>query len=116
MLKRLLLTITLIITALPLASCIALTAGGAAGAYIASDDRTIGTMIDDAALTTKINGKLLNHDKISSFDINIDTRNKIVTLYGNVESIEDENELIDIAKSTKGVEKVISKVNIDNIE
>jgi len=114
MLKKITHLFSILLLSSTLTSCLALTAGGAAGAYIGSDERTIGTIIDDAAITTKINGKLLQDDKISSIDINIDTNNRIVTLHGDIESREDEERLIQMAKETKGVIEVISKLKIDS--
>lgn len=92
---------------------VALIAGAGAGGYYAGkDERKFGTIMDDAAITTSINSKLIGAKGVSTFDINVDTYNGVVTLSGKVPSKKIKRKVIKISKSVDGVRKVISKLKI----
>lgn len=96
------------------AGCAPVLVGGAAvgGYYVGKDDRSIGTITDDAAITGKINGKFAKSDLIRVFDINVDTYKGVVTLYGRVASQAAADQAISLAQQTAGVQRVISKLTI----
>ena len=85
---------------------------GAGGYYAGKDDRDFGTIVDDAAITTSINSKLVGAKGVSTFDINVDTYNGVVTLSGNVPSKKIKYKVIKLSKKVDGVKKVISKLKI----
>ena len=97
-----------------LQGCTALAVGGAGagGYYVGKDKRKFATIMDDAAITTSINSKLLGAEGVSTFDIDVDTYNGIVTLTGHVPSIKIKRKVINLSKKTEGVKKVISKLKI----
>lgn len=92
---------------------VALIGGAGAGGYYAGQDkRDFGTIVDDAAITTSINSKLIGAKGVSTFDINVDTYNSVVTLSGKVSSKKVKHKVIKLSKSVDGVRKVISKLKI----
>lgn len=59
---------------------------GAATARAEDAPRTAGQAIDDAAITASVKAKLLADDRTKGFDVNVDTRNGIVTLQGGADT------------------------------
>jgi hyperosmotically inducible protein len=88
----------------------AVAGAGAAGYYIGKDERSVGRIADDAAITTSINAKLAKEDLGSVVDIDVDTYNGVVTLHGKVSSQRQADRVYAIAGSTKGVQRVVSKL------
>ena len=105
-----------VITFLPLtlSGCLLLAGAGAgAGAvYVAKDDRPVNKIIDDASITGTIKTKYIEDKDIKAFDINVDTRRGVVTLYGSVPYASTESKAVRIAESVEGVKQVISKLTI----
>ncbi len=107
----LLLTIAL---SLEIAACFpVLVAGaGAGGYYVGKDDRSVGVIADDAAITAKIKSIYVLDDHIKALDINVDTYEGVVTLYGSVPRSSVEDRAVDIAKNASGVKRVVSKITV----
>jgi osmotically-inducible protein OsmY len=59
---------------------------GAATAQAEDAPRTAGQAIDDATITASVKTKLLADDRTKGFDVNVDTRNGIVTLTGGADT------------------------------
>ncbi|KFN45948.1 hypothetical protein N790_09100 [Arenimonas malthae CC-JY-1] len=59
---------------------------GAATAQAEDTPRTAGQAIDDATITASVKAKLLADDRTKGFDVNVDTRNGIVTLQGGADT------------------------------
>lgn len=97
-----------------LSGCGALVVGGAAagGYYVGKDERTLGEITDDASITSSINASYVKDSQVSALDINVDTRRGVVTLYGSVDSQAVASRAVEIARSTKGVKQVISKLTV----
>lgn len=97
-----------------LAGCGAAVVGGAAagGYYVGKDKRSVGTMTDDGSITTKINARFVKDDLVSAWDINVDTYNGVVTLYGSVSSAAARARAGRIAASVKGVRRVENKITV----
>ncbi|MEJ6591592.1 MAG: BON domain-containing protein [SAR86 cluster bacterium] len=110
--------ITLLMTSTLLSSCIAVVAGGAAaGGYImGNDERSVGQITDDAAITAAIKTRLIREKTIKSLNINIDTYLQVVTLRGKVANTDQEQIAIKLAQETKGVKQVISELSINKVE
>ena len=110
--------ITLLMTSTLLSSCIAVVAGGAAaGGYImGNDERSVGKITDDAAITAAIKTRLIREKTIKSLNINIDTYLQVVTLRGKVANTDQEQIAIKLAQETKGVKQVISELSINKVE
>ncbi len=85
---------------------------GTGGYYVGKDKRDVGTIANDASITSSINAQFLTTKGISTFDINVDTYNGVVLLEGVVASQKIKNKVINISKKTKDVVKVVSKLKI----
>lgn len=85
---------------------------GAGGYYVGKDERDAATILNDASITSSINAQFLTTKGISTFDINVDTFNGVVILQGEVPSLKIKNKIINIAKQTTDVKKVISKLKL----
>ena len=95
-----------------LTGCAAILLGGGAagGYYVASDERSFGEITDDAAITSKVKTKYFKDRQIHALDINVTTRNKVVTLEGTVKNKETGDRAIQIARTTRGVQGVVNKL------
>lgn len=70
--------------------------------------RSVGTAIDDAAITASVKTALLDDERTEGFDINVDTKSGRVTLRGGADSLADRAAATDIALRVKGV------ISVDN--
>lgn len=97
-----------------LTGCAVVAVGGAAagGYYVGKDERSVGEITDDAAITAKINAKYLDDDRVKTFDIDVDTYRGTVHLYGRVDSIETRERAERLARSVKGVKQVVSQLTV----
>lgn len=87
-------------------------AAGAAEPADADDERTFADRIDDATTTAAVKSKLMMDDETGGLQINVDTRNHVVTLSGNVDS-EAERELAEqIASNVEEVERVQNELEV----
>lgn len=73
---------------------------------------TTGEVINDSWITTKISADFVNEDALKGSDINVDTKDHIVTLKGTVVSAAGKARAEEIAKTTKGVKHVVNTLTI----
>lgn len=73
---------------------------------------TTGEAITDAWITTKIKADYINEDTLKGSDINVDTNDHVVTLKGTVASAAGKARAEEIAKTTKGVTRVVNTLTI----
>jgi hyperosmotically inducible protein len=73
---------------------------------------TTGEVITDSWITTKIKADFVNEDALKGSDINVDTNNHVVTLKGTVASLAGKSRAEQIAKTTKGVTRVIDELTV----
>ena len=64
----------------------------------------------DAATTAAVKTKLLGDTKVAGLNINVDTKDNVVTLTGTVSSAAEKAEAIRLAKTTTGVKSVVDKL------
>ena len=76
-------------------------------------DRTLGETIDDAGITMRVKGRLLDDPMVKGLDIDIDTREGIVYMTGTVRSSEEKDQAIKLAKATEGVRDVQADLRIE---
>lgn len=102
----------LLVCTLP--GCVALAVGGAAagGYYAGKDDRSAGEITDDVTITAAVKTKLLKDSEVKGLRINVDTYRKEVTLNGSVENSRQAVRAVALARDTKGVTKVVSKLEV----
>lgn len=87
---------------------------GAEKAAKATEDAAIKTkdVVADASITADVKTKLLASPKVGGLKIDVDTKDNVVTLTGNVSSVEEKNEALHLAKNTMGVKKVVDKLTV----
>ncbi|MEO8480911.1 MAG: BON domain-containing protein [Acidobacteriota bacterium] len=71
-----------------------------------------GAKIDDAWITTKVKWFFLGEDALKDSDINVDTKNNVVTLKGTVPSSAGKARAEVLAKDTEGVTRVVNDLTI----
>jgi len=78
-----------------------------------TDESLIRQASSDATITAKIKLTYLDESDIKVTDIGIKTIHGVVTLTGKVPDERTKNIAISIAKETKGVKEVVSKIEVD---
>ena len=71
-----------------------------------------GEKITDAWITTKVKWFFLGEDALKGSDINVDTKNNVVTLKGTVKSESGRARALQLAKDTDGVKNVVDQLTI----
>lgn len=66
----------------------------------------------DAGLTTSIKSQLVADDLVRARTIDVDTRDRVVTLSGEVRTAQEEAQALQIARDTRGVADVIDQLEI----
>lgn len=91
----------------------AVVGGGTAGGYaVGSDERSSGTMVDDAAITAKVKTELIGDKNVKARNIDVDTVAGVVVLSGYVDSQHEANRAELLAKSVSGVVQVRNELKI----
>ena len=75
--------------------------------------RSAADVIDDGWITTKIQSKYFLDDDVRARNIDVDTRNRMVTLKGSVENEGERQHALSIARSTDGVTMVHDNLLVD---
>jgi hyperosmotically inducible periplasmic protein len=78
-------------------------------------DRTasdLGDKMSDASLTATVKSKLLADPDTSGLRIEVDTKDKVVTLTGKVKSQAEKGQAVQIARNTEGVKGVTDKLTV----
>jgi len=65
-----------------------------------------GEYLDDTVITTKVKAAILNESTLKSAEINVETYKGVVQLSGFVNSAEDIDKAIEVARGVKGVASV----------
>lgn len=68
----------------------------------------------DASLVAKVKSNLLWNKETSGMDINVDAKDRIVTLKGDVSSAAERELAVRIAENTSGVRRVKDKLSVSN--
>jgi len=85
----------------------AVVGGGAAGGYaVATDERSSGGMLDDSAITAKVNKELIGDEQVKAVDVDVDTIDGVVILSGFVDSQGQRSRAGEIAGKVPGVVRV----------
>jgi BON domain len=69
----------------------------------------------DAGLTTKVKTKLAADDTVKAYQIDVDTKDKIVTLTGSVDSQAAKDQAVAIARGTEGVADVVDNITVSGM-
>jgi len=105
---RYLLLFTVLIISSMFSGCAPAVVGGAAyGGYKgATDERSVGTIMDDSILSTKIKTKMIGDEFVKARNIDVDVLNGVVYLIGVVESSSQKRMAAGIAQGVEGVRHV----------
>jgi hyperosmotically inducible periplasmic protein len=68
--------------------------------------------IEDAWITTKIQSRYWIDERVKGHNIDVTTKNGVVTLAGEVDSQEARQQALDLARDTDGVTRVVDQLNI----
>ena len=69
-------------------------------------------VVDDAAITTKVKSAVLAEPGLKTLQINVDTKDAVVTLSGTVDSPELKSKAVQIAQSVQGVKSVNDNLSV----
>lgn len=64
----------------------------------------------DAGTTTKVKSELAADDTVKAYQIDVDTKDKVITLSGNVDNQVAKDRAVAIARGTKGVSDVVDNI------
>ena len=66
----------------------------------------------DAGITTDVKTSLAADETVSAFDVDVDTREGVVTLTGTVPSMAAKDRAVEIARNSDGVQDVIDNLRV----
>jgi hyperosmotically inducible protein len=72
----------------------------------------LGCSQSDPGVTTSVKTQLMADELVKARNINVDTRDHVVTLTGTVQNAAEEAKALQIARSTKGVTDVVDNIVI----
>lgn len=87
-------------------------AARATGDAASAAARDAGPVVADAGITAAVKTRLLADPDVAGLRIDVDTKNKVVTLTGNVKTAAQVAEAEKIARDTSGVERVINRLKV----
>jgi osmotically-inducible protein OsmY len=77
-----------------------------------ADQRSAGARVDDAWITMNVQSKFFMHDTIKAREIDVDTRNGVVTLTGSVPDEAARSAAERLARETNGVSRVVNSLTV----
>jgi osmotically-inducible protein OsmY len=86
---------------------------GLLSGIVATAALAIGCAPSDARITASVKGRLTADDVVKARRIDVDTRERIVTLIGSVGSSAEEARELQIARDTEGVTGVVDKLTVE---
>jgi hyperosmotically inducible protein len=89
-----------------------ITVGGATAATPAVPDAER-AMYSDPGLTATIKGKFIADTAVSALKIDVDTRDGVVTLTGQVRSQTEKDQALKLARETEGVKSVVDRITVN---
>jgi hyperosmotically inducible protein len=66
----------------------------------------------DAGITTSVKTKFASDETVKAYQIDVDTKDKVVTLSGNVDSQEAKDQAVALARQTEGVADVVDNIAV----
>jgi len=74
---------------------------------------TVGCAKSDAGITTAVKSRMATDDTVKAYQIDVDTREGVVTLSGNVESQAAKDQAAKLARETDGVKSVVDNIVVN---
>jgi len=81
-----------------------------AGCSVARNQQTVGSYVDDAAITTAVKAKMTEDKTVSASSISVETLNGTVQLSGFAKSQAEKNQAEVLARSAKNVRDVRNNI------
>jgi osmotically-inducible protein OsmY len=91
---------------------LATVAMGGCQSYREGNSRTVGEVIDDAAIQSRVKLALLNDAEIKGLRVNTEVNRGVVILQGRVASREQKQRAVSLAAAVKGVVEVDDRLSI----
>ena len=66
----------------------------------------------DAGVTTKVKAQLAADEMVKAYKVDVDTREHVVTLTGEVENLAAKEQAVRIARNTEGVRDVVDDLEV----
>jgi hyperosmotically inducible protein len=66
----------------------------------------------DAGVTTAVKTRLAGDDTVKAYQIDVDTRDKVVTLSGSVNTVAEKTQAVAVARGTDGVANVVDNITV----
>ena len=106
--------VLIVIMVFSLAGCAPVLVGtGVTGAYkVSSDERTMGDMWNDPAITAKVKTQLVKDTTIQGRKIDVDTVEGVVTLSGVVRTRAEADYAVKLASMVSGVKRVTDNLQV----
>ena len=79
---------------------------------VSAQQRSVGQVIDDTTLSTEIKAKLTADTLSNLTKIGVSTRNGVVTLTGDVDSLERKARAVQIAGAVNGVRGIVDNIQV----
>jgi hyperosmotically inducible periplasmic protein len=73
-----------------------------------------GEVVTDASITAAVKMKMADDEMVKARNIDVDTKDGVVTLNGTVSSKAEEQKAIDLANSVDGVKRVVSNLRVSS--
>lgn len=73
---------------------------------------TVGCSQSDPGITTAVKSKMAADDTVKSYRIDVDTKDRVVTLSGSVDTPQARARAIELARGTDGVRDVVDRLTI----
>lgn len=80
------------------------------GCAVVRDQQTVGSYVDDAAITTAVKAKMAEDKSVSATSISVETLNGTVQLSGFAKSQKEKDMAAEIARTTKNVRDVRNNI------
>jgi len=85
---------------------------GFLGAIAVATTMTAACAQSDAGITTAVKSKLAADDTVKAYRIDVDTKDKVVTLRGDVDTPVARDRAVELARATNGVRDVVDVLNL----
>lgn len=93
-----------------LASAIAVSALYMTGCAVARDQQTVGSYIDDTAITTQVKARFAEDPAVSAMSIKVETLKGVVQLSGFAKNGAEREQAETLAANVKGVSRVTNDI------
>lgn len=73
---------------------------------------TLACAQSDAGITTAVKSRLAADDTVKAYQLDVDTRDRVVTLSGTVETSAEKDQALMLARQTEGVREVVDQITV----